>query len=148
MNNNLYYVCLGDACFLPVVMSVRDLREQVEVRLTNNHPEGFEAAGIFIPSDSWIAYQFNPKHSSHATSMHYTGDLNIKHKVQSRRLVFLLRYIYIFLEIFFLRNNLILFSRYFFEILFLRYIYILYEIYLSPYFEIFFLRYIFTFFEI
>ena len=72
--------------FLPVAMSVPNLREQVVERLANKHPEGLEAACIFIPSDSWISYQFTPKHPSHAVSMDYTGALNIKHKVQSRTL--------------------------------------------------------------
>jgi hypothetical protein len=67
-------------------MSVRDLREQVEERLRNKHPEGLEAAGICIPSDTWIAFQFSPQHPAHAASLHYTGALNIKHKVQSRTL--------------------------------------------------------------
>ena len=74
---------VGDACFLPVAMSVRDLREQVVERLTNNHPEGLAATSIFIPFVSWISYQFTPKHPSHVESMDYTGALNIKHKVQS-----------------------------------------------------------------
>ncbi len=79
---NVLYV--GDACFLPVGMFVRGLREQVVERLTNKHPEGLEAASMFIPSDSWISYQFTPKHPPHTVSMDYTGFLNIKHKVQSR----------------------------------------------------------------
>ena len=77
---------VGDACFLPVAMSLRDLREQVEERLDNRHPEGLDAAGIRVPCDSWIAYQFSSKHPSHVASMNYTGALNIKHKVQSRTL--------------------------------------------------------------
>jgi hypothetical protein len=81
-----YVFRAGDACFLRVAMFVRDLREQVEQRLVNNHPEGLEAAGIRIPSDSWIAYQFSPKHPLHAASINYTGASNIKHKVQSRTL--------------------------------------------------------------
>ncbi len=64
-------------------MYVRDLSEQVEERHNNRHPEGLEAAGICAPCDYWISYQFSPKHPSHATSMNYTGALNIKHKVQS-----------------------------------------------------------------
>jgi len=83
-----HIVCVyaGDACFLPVAMFVRDLREQVVERLTNRHPEGLDIVGVHIPSDSWISYQFNPKHSCHAASMQYSGALNIKHKVQSRTL--------------------------------------------------------------
>jgi hypothetical protein len=76
----------GDACFLPVAMSVRDLREQVLQRLNQRHPGGLDAAGIKIPTENWIAYQFSPKHPLHAASLHYTGALQIKHKVQARTL--------------------------------------------------------------
>ncbi len=48
----------SDACFLPVAMSVRDLKEQVVKRLNEKHPDGLDDAGIKIPSESWIAYQF------------------------------------------------------------------------------------------
>jgi hypothetical protein len=54
------FIGAGDACFLPIAMYVRDLREQVEERLKNKHSEGLEAAGICIPSDTWIAFQFSP----------------------------------------------------------------------------------------
>jgi hypothetical protein len=77
---------VGDACFLPVAMSVRDLREQVLKRLNERHPDGLDAVGIKIPSESWIAYQFSPMHPLHAASLHYTGALQIKHKVQARTL--------------------------------------------------------------
>ena len=80
------YVYVGETCFLPVAISVRDLREQVVQRLTRTHPQGLAEAGIKIPSDSWISYQFSPKHPCHAVSLQYTGALNIKHKVQSRTL--------------------------------------------------------------
>ena len=78
------YAC--DACFLPVAMYVRDLREQVVERHTNRHPQGLESFGVRIPSDSWISYQFSPKHPCHAATMQYTGALQIKHKVRSRTL--------------------------------------------------------------
>jgi hypothetical protein len=67
-------------------MSVRDLREQVVKRLNEKHPDGLDASGIKIPSENWIAYQFCPKHPSHAASLQYTGALQIKHKVQARTL--------------------------------------------------------------
>jgi len=59
--------------FLPVAVSVRDLREQVVQRLQSNHPDGLDVAGIRIPSDTWISYQFSPKHPSHAASIQYNG---------------------------------------------------------------------------
>ena len=71
---------------MPVAIYVRDLRDQVVERLRDTHPD-LDAAGIKIPSDSWISYQFSPNIlASHATSLQYTGALNIKHKVQSRTL--------------------------------------------------------------
>ncbi len=73
-------------CFLPVAISVRDLKDQVVERLTQHHPGCLDSAGIEIPSDNWIAYKFSPKHPSHAASLHYTGVLSIKHKVQARTL--------------------------------------------------------------
>jgi len=83
---NLMRVYAGDACFLPIAMFVRDLREQVVERLTNKQPEGFYTVSVRIPSDSWISYQFCPKHPYHAVNMQYTGALNMKHKVRSRTL--------------------------------------------------------------
>jgi hypothetical protein len=87
-NNNLNFkfALAGDACFLPVAISVRDLKEQVLQRLNQSHPDGLDAAGIKIPSDNWIAFQFSPKHPFHAASLYYTGALQIKHKVQARTL--------------------------------------------------------------
>ena len=70
---------------MPVAISVRDLREQVVQRLQNTHLDLY-AAGIRIPSNRWISYHFSPKHPSHASSLQYTGSLNIKHKVQARTL--------------------------------------------------------------
>jgi hypothetical protein len=89
MNEIMYHIMrlyAGDACFLPVAMYVRDLRDQLVEILTNKHPEGLDTAGVLIPSDSWVAYQFSPTHPCHAASMQYTGALSIKHKVQSRTL--------------------------------------------------------------
>jgi hypothetical protein len=76
----------SDVCFLPVAISVRDLKEKVVERLNRRHPGGLDSAGIKIPSENWIAYQFSPKHPSHAASLHYIGVLSIKHKVQARTL--------------------------------------------------------------
>ena len=82
------FICIytGDACFLPVAMSVRDLKEQVLHRLNQRHPDGLDIHGIKIPSENWIGYQFSPKHPLYAASLNYTGALNIKHKVQARTL--------------------------------------------------------------
>jgi hypothetical protein len=64
---------VGEAYNFPFAISVRDLVERVKKLLVQDHPEGLEAAGIAIPSESYVAYQFSPKHASHATSLAYTG---------------------------------------------------------------------------
>ena len=80
------YWYAGDTCFIPIAISVRDLRELVVKRLTDKYPAWLGATHIKIPSACWISYQFSPKHLSHDGSMQYTGALNIKHKVQARTL--------------------------------------------------------------
>ncbi len=55
-------------------------------RLKLSHLQGLDACGIEIPGDSWIAYQFSPKHPSNAARLPYTGALKIKHKVLARTL--------------------------------------------------------------
>jgi hypothetical protein len=85
--NTSFYICIaGNVCFLPVAISVRNLREQVVLRLRQQHPSRLEAAGIKIPSESWILYQFSPKHPSYAASLHYTVKANMKNKGQLRTL--------------------------------------------------------------
>jgi hypothetical protein len=76
----------SDACFLPVAMSVRDIKERVLHKHNQKHPERLEMHGTKFPSENWIAYQFSPKHPLHAASLNYTRALNIKHKVQARTL--------------------------------------------------------------
>ena len=73
-------------CFLLVAISSRDLREQVTERLRQQYPGGLDAACIKIPSESWILYQFAPKHNLHAESLHYTGTVKLKNKVQLQTL--------------------------------------------------------------
>ena len=65
---------------------MRDLRAQIVQRLKEQHPGGLLEAGIKIPSESWILYQFSPKHPLYAASLHYKGKANIKNKVQLRTL--------------------------------------------------------------
>ena len=40
----------GDVCFLPVAISVHDLREEVVKMLNERHPDGLDAGGIKIPN--------------------------------------------------------------------------------------------------
>ena len=76
----------GDACFLPVAMSARGLKEQVVKRLNEKNPYGLDDARVKIPLESYIVYQFCPKHPLHAASLHYIGALKMKHRVQARTL--------------------------------------------------------------
>ena len=67
----------GDCLYLPVAMSVDDLRNMVVGRL----PEG-----IPIPSAEWIRLQFWPSNPYANVAVRYTGRFNLKFKVQSRLL--------------------------------------------------------------
>lgn len=67
----------GECLYLPIVMSVEDLRNTVASRL----PEG-----TLIPSNEWIRLQFWPTNPYSKVAVHYTGRFNLKFKVQSRLL--------------------------------------------------------------
>ncbi len=49
-------------------------------------PKTLEEAGIKIPSITWVQLQFCPKNPRSATSLNYTGALNLAHRVQQRTL--------------------------------------------------------------
>jgi len=71
--------------FMPVAISVRELRETIVERLQNNHNiEDFSV--ISIPSEEWIRLQFWPKNIHAKTAMQYSGRFKISYKVQSRLL--------------------------------------------------------------
>ena len=82
----MFLLYADDTCILPIAISFSDLRELVVKRITDIYPEGLGEAHIKMPSDSWISYQFSPKHPSHVVSIQYTAVVNIKHKVQARTL--------------------------------------------------------------
>lgn len=67
----------GDCLFLPVAMSIEDLKSMVTDRL----PEGTP-----IPSSEWIRLQFWPSNPYANVAVRHTGRFNLKFKVQSRLL--------------------------------------------------------------
>ena len=66
----------SDVIHLAQAISVRDLRDEVQKQCPEDTP---------IPSLEWIRLQFWPKSKHAATSIHYTGRLNIKFMVQKRQ---------------------------------------------------------------
>ena len=80
-------ICIvGNVCFLHVAILVRYLREQVVLRLKQQHPKELEAFARKIPSESYTLYQFFPKHPLYAASLHYIGKAIVKNKVRLRAL--------------------------------------------------------------
>ncbi|PKB96003.1 hypothetical protein RhiirA5_435648 [Rhizophagus irregularis] len=71
--------------FMPVAISIRELRENIIERLQTKHDEE-TFSKIPIPSEEWIRLQFWPKTIYAKTSMQYTGRFEISYKVQSRLL--------------------------------------------------------------
>jgi hypothetical protein len=63
------------ALFLPFAISTRDLRQSIIDALILDHLDGLDAAGIKIPSLSWVEYQFAPANSGHASCLRYTCEL-------------------------------------------------------------------------
>jgi hypothetical protein len=71
--------------FMPVAISIRELRETILELLQNNHHiEDFSI--ISIPSEEWIRLQFWPKNIYAKTAIQYSGRFRISYKVQSRLL--------------------------------------------------------------
>jgi len=70
---------------MPIVLSIRDLRESIisrlQTRLGNPLP-----SEINIPSDEWIRVQLTPKNTLAHSAINYTGKFNIRYKVQARLL--------------------------------------------------------------
>jgi hypothetical protein len=71
--------------FMPIAISIRELRENITERLQIKHDEETFST-IPIPSEEWIRLQFWPKNIYAKTSMQYTGRFEISYKVQSRLL--------------------------------------------------------------
>jgi hypothetical protein len=84
---NCKYALASDACFLHIAVSVRDLKKQVLQRLNQSHLDGLDAAGIKIPMDSWMAFQFSPKHPLHVAIIHGHFKLSTKCKLELSALI-------------------------------------------------------------
>ena len=67
--------------YMPLALSVRDLREIIMERLQIIHGNPLPST-IHIPSDEWIRLQFCPTNVTTTRSMHYTSRFNVKFKVQ------------------------------------------------------------------
>ena len=72
----------GDAMYLSVAISVRDLRERIEQHLVKRFPGDSKP----IPSAEWIRLQFWPRNPYANSALRYTGKFKVKYAVQSRQM--------------------------------------------------------------
>ena len=72
----------GETMYMPIAISVANLREIITARLEKKFPNG----DVSIPSLEWIRLQFWPRNPYAATALHYTGRYNIKYAIQCRQL--------------------------------------------------------------
>ena len=75
----------GTILYIPLALSIRDLRETIVERLKIIHNFSIPST-IHIPSEEWIRLQFCPTNAITTRSIHHTGRFNVKFKVQSRLL--------------------------------------------------------------
>ncbi|RIB08543.1 hypothetical protein C2G38_2211423 [Gigaspora rosea] len=76
---------LGTVLYMPLTLSVRDLRETIVERLKTVYGDPLPS-DIDIPSDEWIRLQFCSTNATTTRAMYYTGRFNVKFKVQGRML--------------------------------------------------------------
>ncbi|POG58110.1 hypothetical protein GLOIN_2v1848933 [Rhizophagus irregularis DAOM 181602=DAOM 197198] len=69
----------GTILYMPLALSVRDLREIITGRLKINYNDPLPST-IYIPSDEWIRLQFCPTNATTTRSMHHTSQFNVKFK--------------------------------------------------------------------
>lgn len=69
----------GSIMYLPIAISIRDLRELVTERLNKKFPDVSKP----IPSDEWIRLQFWPKNPYSTAALRYTGRFQVKYAVQA-----------------------------------------------------------------
>ncbi|POG77649.1 hypothetical protein GLOIN_2v1767477 [Rhizophagus irregularis DAOM 181602=DAOM 197198] len=81
----IFHVYKRQILYMPLALSVRDLREIVTERLKIIYSDPLPFT-IHIPSDEWIRLQFCPTNATTTRSMHHTGQFNVKFKVQGRLL--------------------------------------------------------------
>ena len=72
----------SDAMYLPIAISVRDLRNIVAERLT----EKFRDESKPTPSEEWIRLQFWPRNPYASNAFRYTGRFQVKYAVQARQM--------------------------------------------------------------
>ena len=70
----------GNTMYLPIAISIRDLRELICDRLEKKFPNDSKP----IPSDEWIRLQFWPRNSYSSSALRYTGRFQVKYSVQAR----------------------------------------------------------------
>ncbi|CAG8607329.1 5784_t:CDS:2, partial [Gigaspora rosea] len=75
----------GTVLYMPLTLSVRDLRETIVERLKTVYGDPLPS-DIDIPSDEWIRLQFCSTNATTTRAMYYTGRFNVKFKVQGRML--------------------------------------------------------------
>ena len=82
-----FYCFVGIALYMPVATSIPSLvKKTIDGLLEEHAPKTLEEAGIKVPSLTWVQLQFCPKNPRSATSLNYTGALNLAHRVQQRTL--------------------------------------------------------------
>ena len=72
----------GNTMYLPIAISIRDLRERICDRLAKKFPNDTKPT----PSDEWIRLQFWPKNPYSSSALRYTGRFEVKYSVQSRQM--------------------------------------------------------------
>lgn len=72
----------GDTMYLPIAISVRDLRERIEERLVKRFPGDSKP----IPSAEWIRLQFWPRNPYANSALRYTGRFKVKYAIQARQM--------------------------------------------------------------
>ena len=78
---------VGIALYMPVATSIPSLvKKTIDGLLEEHAPKTLEEARIKVPSLTWVQLQFCPKNPRSATSVNYTGALNLAHRVQQRTL--------------------------------------------------------------
>ncbi|POG62444.1 hypothetical protein GLOIN_2v1882875 [Rhizophagus irregularis DAOM 181602=DAOM 197198] len=75
----------GSTLYIPIVLSIRDLRESIISRLKTRLGNPLPSENN-IPSDEWIRVQFTTKNTLAHSEINYTGRFNIRYKVQARLL--------------------------------------------------------------
>ncbi len=79
--------CAWIKLFMPVATSIADLIKKTVAALEADHaPKTLEEVGIQVPGLMWVSVQFCAKNPLSSRALHYTGKLNLVHKVQQRTL--------------------------------------------------------------